>query len=87
VAGEDEVRSEVERLRQEVEAARLREIEVAQSELARLRAEVKHYRAEAERNAVIGRRIYVEMQGEVERLKNTIQVLRGSNGRGRQGLR
>ncbi len=62
-------------LRQRIEEYRLRELSSLQELLAQARAEVAHYRAEAERNADLGRQIHREAEAERVRLQTRIQSL------------
>jgi predicted metal-dependent hydrolase len=61
--------SEVERLRAEVEAHRQRELATLREALVAAREEAAHYRAEALRNAEVGRQIDREYRQQVEQLR------------------
>ena len=60
--GEETLQAENERLRLLVEEFRQRELAELRKQLDEARALVSHYRAEAERNASIGRQIHLESQ-------------------------
>ena len=61
-------------LREQLEAYRLRELSDLREQLAQARADAAHYRAEAERNANIGRQIHLEAQAEIEHLRTRVQA-------------
>ncbi len=62
-------------LRQQVEQHRLRELSELRELLTQAKADVAHYRAEAERNAELGRQIHRETEVERVRLQARIQSL------------
>jgi len=64
-------------LREQVEAYRHRELADLRDQLAVAKADASHYRAEAERNAGIGRQIHAESQAEIARLRDRVQTLEG----------
>ena len=66
--------SELERLRAEVEAHRQRELQLLREALASAREEAAHYRAEALRNAEIGRQIDREYRQQVEQLRAKLET-------------
>lgn len=72
---ESPLMTEVESLRQQLEAYRQRELTSLQEQLAAAKADAAHYRAEAERNADLGRRIHLEAQAEINRLRERVQTL------------
>jgi len=73
-------------LRQQIEAHRQHELASLQEQLVAARADAIHYRAEAERNASIGRQIHLEAQGEISRLREKVAALeRTPNARIRPG--
>jgi hypothetical protein len=73
--GEAELQAENEALRQQIEEHRQRELEALRQQLTEARADAAHYRAEAERNASVGRQIHLESQEELNRLRARIQAL------------
>ena len=75
MTGPDALQAENEKLRQEIEAYRLRELESLRDQLAEAKAEAAHYRSEAQRNADLGRKIHAEQQAEIDRLQNRLQSL------------
>jgi len=89
VAANDELKAEVERLRAEVEGYRTRELEQLRAQLAQALADLEHYRAEAQRNADVGRAIYAESQAEIMRLQQKLdaQVLPNARTIGRGNSR
>lgn len=75
----DELQAENELLRAELEGFRQRELEGLRSQLAEAKDLVAHYRAEAERNATIGRTIHAESQAEISRLRERLATLEQAN--------
>ena len=69
------LQAENEKLRQQLEEYRQRELADLREQLAEAKRAVEHYRAEAQRNADLGRQIAAESQGEIARLKERISVL------------
>jgi len=69
------LKAENESLRQQVEVYRLSELESLRAQLAEAKAAAAHFRAEAERNANIGRQIHLEAEAERTRLMARIQAL------------
>lgn len=69
---------ELERLRQEVESYRQRELEQLQARLAEAERQRDHYRAEAQRNADLGRQIHTESQAEIQSLRSQLDALRNA---------
>lgn len=69
------LQAECDHLRNEVEQHRLRELAELREQLAQARADVLHFRQEAERNAALGRQIHTEAQAEIARLRTRIQSL------------
>lgn len=69
-----DVPSEVERLRAELETYRLRELQGLRDTLAAVVAERDHYKAEAYRNADIGRQIHQDAQAELTKLRTQLEV-------------
>lgn len=66
---DESLQAEVERLRAEVESHRQRELASLRDALAAAREEAAHYRAEAQRNAEVGRQIDREYRQQVEQLR------------------
>lgn len=66
---DESLESEVERLRAEVESHRQRELATLREALAAAREEAAFYRAEAQRNAEVGRQIDREYRQQVEQLR------------------
>ena len=71
----DDAAAEVERLRTELEAHRQRELAELRAALSTAREEAAHFRAEAERTAEVGRKIYEKYRDEVAELKAKIRSL------------
>lgn len=71
----ERLKVENQRLREEIEGYRQRELADAREQLATATAQVDHYRAEAQRNADLGRQIHTEAQVQIEKLKSRIQAL------------
>ncbi len=71
----EQLAAENQLLRDEVEAYRRRELADLREQLALATANVDHYRAEAQRNADLGRQIHTEAQVQIEKLKSRIQAL------------
>lgn len=72
----EELQAEVSRLRDEVEAHRLRELADLRTQLAEAKYAVQHYREEAERNAAIGREISNEATQQIARLRAELDSAR-----------
>ncbi len=70
---------ETARLREELEAYRLRELESLRAQLAEAKAEAAHYRTEAARNVQVGHQIARESEVERARLRERISVLEQSS--------
>ena len=70
----ESLESEVERLRAEVESYRQRELTELRSALAAARQEADHFRAEAHRNADIGRQIAAQSQQQISELRTTLEL-------------
>jgi len=75
--------AEIQRLREQVEAYRLREVEELKAQLSEAKALAAHYRQEAERNVQIGHQIAREAEAERARLRERISVLEHSSTTGR----
>ena len=71
----DQLEAENTALREQIEAYRHRELAELREQLASAKADVVHYRSEAQRNADIGQRIYTESQLQIEQLRARIQAL------------
>ena len=71
----ERLQAENQELRQQVEAYRQGELTTLREMLAEAKTASAHYRAEAERNAELGRQIHREAQSEIERLKTRVQAL------------
>lgn len=67
--------TEIARLREENERLRKEIMESLREQLTKVASDAEHYRAEAQRNADIGRQIHTEAQAEIERLKTRVQSL------------
>lgn len=85
--------SELERLRQEVEALRQREVDDLRKQVEQLIAERNHYRDEAHRNAELGRQIASQGEAEINALNSQLNAYRNAglqnginNGRAADGL-
>lgn len=78
---EDELKSEVERLRAEVESYRQRELADLKDSLATMTRERDHYRSEAQRNADVGREIASAAQEQVAELRGKLAVREQVNAR------
>lgn len=74
----EELQAEVDRLRGEVEAHRLRELAELRSQLAEAKYAIQHYREEAERNAGIGREISAEAQAQIAKLRAELDTARAT---------
>lgn len=70
----ESLESEVERLRAEVESYRQRELTELRSALAAARQEADHFRAEAHRNADIGRQIAAQSQQQISELRTKLDI-------------
>ena len=71
--------AEIAKLREQVEAYRLREIEDLRTQLAEAKAQAAHYRDEASRNAQIGQQIAREAEAERARLRERISAFEQSS--------
>ena len=71
----DVLQAENEKLRDEIESYRSRELVELREQLAAAKADASHYRAEAERNANLGRKIHLEGQTEINRLRERVSAL------------
>lgn len=71
----EKLQTEVDGLRQQLEAYRQRELDALRGQLAEATASTAHYRAEAQRNADLGRQIHTEAQAEISRLVFRVQSL------------
>lgn len=71
---ENELQAEVERLRAEVEAYRQQELLSLREALAAMTAERDHYKAEAYRNADLGRQIHADSQVELAKLRTELDL-------------
>lgn len=67
--------SEVETLRAQLEEYRQRELTDLRQQLAEARASAEHYRAEAQRNADVGRQIAAESGVTIAELRAKISTL------------
>lgn len=81
---DETLQAEVDRLRTEVASFRERELAELRSALAAARTEASHYRAEAQRNADVGRQIQSSYEGQVATLKTQLEALRTLNVNGRR---
>lgn len=70
----ESLESEVERLRAEVESYRQRELTELRSALAAARQEADHFRAEAHRNADIGRQIAAQSNQTISDLRTKLEL-------------
>lgn len=68
-------------LREQIEVYRQRELTDLRERLAKADEAADHYRAEAERNAALGRQIATEYQSQVTELKAKIAAYEQANGR------
>ncbi len=68
----NDLKAENERLRQEIEAYKQRELEQLRQQLSEAREHAEHYKQEANRNASVGHQIYAEMQKQVAALQNEL---------------
>ncbi len=66
---------EIEGLRQQVEGFRRSELASLREQLASALADSAHYRAEAQRNADLGRQIHLESQVTINRLQERVGLL------------
>ena len=66
---------ELQVLRQQVEEFRRSELTNLKEQLASAMADVSHYRAEAQRNADLGRQIHLEAQTTISRLQERLSAL------------
>jgi len=64
--------SEIERLRAEVEQRRQQELDDLRQRLAVALSDVEHYRAEANRNAQVGRQIAADSQQTIAALRTQL---------------
>jgi len=71
----ERLQAENAQLRQQLDDHRLRELKELRQQLAEARADVTHYRNEAQRNADLGRQIAAEAQAEFTRLRERVQAL------------
>lgn len=71
---EARLQAENEKLRNELEAYRRRELEDLRAQLASALADVSHYKQEAKRNAQVGRQIHMEAQETIRRLREQLQA-------------
>lgn len=67
--------SEIERLRAQLEECRLRELEDLRTQLAEAKAQVEHFREEAQRNATLGHQIAREAEVERGKLLERINAI------------
>lgn len=70
----EDIQQEVERLRNEVESYRQRELDGLRASLAAALAERDHYKTEAYRNASVGQQISAELQAEIARLRSQMDT-------------
>jgi len=68
------LRAENEQLRLQIEEFRQREVADLRQQLAEAKALAYHYRAEAERNADLGRRIAAESQQAIAELRGKLDT-------------
>jgi hypothetical protein len=68
----ERLRAENEKLRSTIDGMRQREMEALREQLALALKDVDHYRQEAIRNADQGRKIYIEMQAEIQKLRDRL---------------
>jgi hypothetical protein len=76
VSDPEVLQAEVDRLRAEIESYRERELTELKTSLAVARQEAVHFRAEAQRNADVGRQIASEAQEQIATLRSQIESLR-----------
>jgi len=69
------LQAEVAKLRQVVDEHRRSEIDRLRSELETALTAADHYRAEATRNADLGRQIYAEMKAKVDNLESQLKAM------------
>lgn len=70
----ESLQAEVDRLRAEVDSFKQRELASLRAALTAAQEEAAHYRAEAQRNAELGREIHATAQEEIARLRSQIEV-------------
>jgi hypothetical protein len=75
----DQDQAEIAKLREQIEAFRLREVEDLRTQLTEAKAQAVHYRQEAERNVQIGHQIAREAEAERARLRERISALEQSH--------
>lgn len=71
----DRLKAENDSLRQQVEEYRQRELADLRQRVAKAEEDVAHYRAEAQRNADLGRQIATEYQTQVADLRRKLETL------------
>ena len=74
MATPETLQAENEQLRLLVEEYRQRELGDLRQALAEARAEAAHYRAEADRNANLGRQIHTESQATIADLRSKLEA-------------
>lgn len=77
----ENLRAENEQLRNQIEDYRRRELESLRAQLQVALSDVEHFRAEAARNAEVGRQIHRECQEEIRRLRDRISVMEQASGK------
>jgi 2',3'-cyclic-nucleotide 2'-phosphodiesterase (5'-nucleotidase family) len=70
----DSLKAENKRLSKLVEEYRKKEVEELRQRLAEAEAMVEHYRAEAQRNADVGRQISSEYEKKINELKGRVET-------------
>lgn len=71
---ETDLQSEVERLREEVESYRQRELADLRAALSAAREEADHFRREAQRNADIGRQVAAGYQQQLTEMRTKLEA-------------
>lgn len=71
---DSDLQAEVDRLRAEVESYRQRELADLKAALSVAQHEAAHYRAEAQRNAEVGRQIASECQQQIVELRSKLEA-------------
>lgn len=76
--------TEVESLRTELDSYRQRELADLRSALAAAREAAEHYRAEAIRNADVGKQLAARYEKEVEELRRELREMKASEAHARR---
>lgn len=75
------LQAEIDKLRGELEQYKRNELEELRFQLEQERIASAHFRAEAERNAELGRKIHREMQAEIDTMRIKLEAREMQNGR------